>query len=133
MPFLEISYDKTVQVVEDKYLFSQWGFRPTELGPLCLKYGLLINRDVFIIERTKRAKRLYPGPLLVFETTSFRRVIEVEKSRLLSKYCQTFKKQRIPDRLGRLAYEYHTDEELGILLKKRINSMDMIDNYNSWR
>lgn len=113
MAFLEISYDKTVQVVEEKQLYSQWGFRPTELGPLCLEYGLLINRDVFIIERTKRAKRLYPIPVLLFETTSFRRVVEGEKPCLLRKFCQTYKKQRTHDRLGRLVNEYHTPEYFG--------------------
>ena len=132
MAFLEINLNQSVQVLEEKYLYSKWGFRQTDLIRLCMQYGFLINRDIFIITRYKNSNLFYPRPLIFFETTSFRRVIETEKLKLLRKYSQTYRSQHIPDRLGRLRYEFHTTDELVELLGKRINPMDKINNYNTW-
>lgn len=125
MSFLEMDFDKTVQVFEEKYLYSKWKFNPADFEPICVKHGLKINQDIFIVERHKNSNRLYPNPLIFIETTTFKRVIEVEKSWLLRKYCQVYKTQHTPNRLGRLRYEFHTEKDLENLLKKLPKSTAM--------
>ena len=116
MAFLEMSVDKSIQVFEEKYLYSKWRFRRNELSALYVKYGLKINQDIFIVERYKNSNGFYPVPLLFIETTNFKRVIEGEMPLLLARYCQTYKVQHRENRLGRLRYECHTAEELETLL-----------------
>ena len=133
MAFLEMNLNQSVQVLEEKYLYSKWGFRQADLIRLCMQYGFLINRDIFIITRYKNSNQFYPRPLIFFETTSFRRVIETEKLKLLRKYSQIYRTQHMMDRLGRLRYEFHTTDELVSLLKEKDECYGMMSNYNTWR